>query len=339
MFGRLSSTEDDRDRKGGNVLARYPELAQQWQNMPMNTSPVRPEELTDPTYQSMPHAAHKDFMPTCTTGAAEAAWRQWEKEASRVNAVHQDMCRLNRQFLFECHGIHPDGVPQSHITVGQLQHGIHKLQSFQAQSSTDWVANPDSSMVVVTSSGAREETVLSERPQMLKALGISGQGHDTLCMATAEAHMHMGGTPIIEQAIMDEIEAIRDEMEAEDAHIKFTEHRGALVQGGDIFQSSMTVAEAKKKCRELPACRGFTFNGTDVDSPVPVMCYFKAHFIKDDSMVWTSVHADWTDCKSHSIDALLSIALPAYMNKSAGTAAEHSSRSTIPYIAEHSTTI
>lgn len=44
----------------------------------------------------------------------------------------------------------------------------------------------------------------------------------------------------------------------------FSRHSGYIPHGGDLLRGYLTVAEAKEKCKQLPRCRGFTFEGEDI---------------------------------------------------------------------------
>jgi len=57
---------------------------------------------------------------------------------------------------------------------------------------------------------------------------------------------------------------------------QFTVHAGIIPEGGDLLTEKMTLSEAKKKCRELPGCKGFCFTGTGVGSTVDVQ--FKSNW-------------------------------------------------------------
>ena len=67
----------------------------------------------------------------------------------------------------------------------------------------------------------------------------------------------------------------------------FTPHRGYISAGGKVLDATMTVAEAKQKCAELPNCHGFCFKGVDKGAKMNI-------YFKDKWNLWSDGSEDWT---------------------------------------------
>lgn len=327
-------------------LERYPELAKQWE---ASANEVSLDELTDNRYRPTPVvdvAAFKDSFPkglpqayiqSMEEGAAEgkaalaADMRQQKQSVLKAESQYLETSRLYRQFVVEILGEHPDNRPKFRIAPGQLNEEIENLRALQQSNDSEWTPNRNKP-TVITFDGRQENMLIPER---LDVLALMGQDVD-VPLAMEEDPLDAGllanlrgwknFPPSPSGVCVDTMVSIEEAEDAtgahlRDAHISFTVERGCLASGGDLFHDKMTIEDAKVKCRQLPGCRGFTFKGTDASSTQPVMCFFKSHYHVTQSHQWTAVHALWTE-HSDSIDELLSIALPAYMTKTEGSATE-----------------
>lgn len=56
----------------------------------------------------------------------------------------------------------------------------------------------------------------------------------------------------------------------------YTWQKGALAQGGDVFQNEMTLDQAKSSCNGFPECCGVTFESSDKAPTGPLKMYLKS---------------------------------------------------------------
>jgi len=78
----------------------------------------------------------------------------------------------------------------------------------------------------------------------------------------------------------------------------FTMHPGFIKTGGNLHKEVMTVEQAKRKCMELPGCKGFTYQGGQTNTLVIV--WFKDHWgaVVDEDDPWTSCRIEAPLCST-----------------------------------------
>ncbi|CAE8619942.1 unnamed protein product, partial [Polarella glacialis] len=69
--------------------------------------------------------------------------------------------------------------------------------------------------------------------------------------------------------------------------VSFKQFDGFISSGETIFEGVLTLGEAKLKCKTLPGCKGFSFEGKPTDKPVKV-------YLKDK---WDNWSTGWTSFK------------------------------------------